>query len=286
MRVPSVLLFGFVIISARAVAQQPPVPRVDSTAVVTVHLRDGSEITGRVWAADDSSLTLLTFAGARVILPRGSILSWRRQAGRVTPGGFQRLDPNGSRLFFGPTARTLPKGSGYFADYYLFFPVAGVGVSDRVIMSGGVSLIPGLSSQLVYVAGKVGLVRERQAAVALGGFWSTVPDEANASLGMGYAVTTLGGDDRALTLMAGLPFTTHDVAREPLFMVGGETRTGRGTKLMTELWMLPEVSEVPALFGVRWFREKLAVDFGFVYVFGGGLEGWPFVPWVDFAISW
>ena len=32
-------------------------------------------------------------------------------------------NPNTTRLFFAPTARTLEKGDGYFADYYLFFPL-------------------------------------------------------------------------------------------------------------------------------------------------------------------
>lgn len=285
MRVSSVLLFVFLTIVTRASAQQR-VPPVDSSAVMALRLTDGSELMGRVVVVDDTSLTLLTFAGARVILPRSSILSWRRQSGRLTAGGFQRSDPNTSRLFFGPTARTLPRGDGYFADYYLFFPVAGVGVSDRVMLSGGVSLVPGATSQLMYVGGKVGLVRYTNAAVAVGGFWGTVPGESNASLGMGYAVTTVGDEDHAITLMGGIPFTTQDLAPEPLFMVGGETRAGKGAKLMAELWVLPEVTEVPALFGVRWFGEKLAVNFGFIHVLGGGIDGWPLIPWMDFAVNW
>jgi len=40
-------------------------------------------------------------------------------------------------------------------------------------------------------------------------------------------------------------------------------------------------------FGVRWFGDRLAVGFGFVYVLGSDqIEGWPLVPWVDFAVNW
>ena len=114
-----------------------------------------------------------------------------------------------------------------------------------------------------------------------------MPDEADASLGMGYAVTTLGSDDHAVTLMAGYPFTTQAVAPEPLFVVGGETRVSDRAKLMAELWKVPDESNVPALFGVRWFGDRLAVGFGFVYVLGSdSIEGWPLVPWVDFAVNW
>ena len=286
MRVSSVVLLALAAVGPLA-AQRPTVPPVDSTKVVSLRLTDGSELTGRVVAADETSLTLLTFAAARVLLPRTAIASWRMVAGRVTSTGFRRSDPNTSRLFFSPTGRTLPRGSGYFADYYLFLPVAAFGITDRVMLSGGMSIIPGLSSQLFYVAGKVGVYDSPDAALAVGGFWATVPDESDASLGMGYLVTTLGGEDHAVTLLAGYPFTTRQVAREPLFVVGGETRIASRSKLMAEVWKLPQEDNVPALFGLRWFGDRLAVGFGLVYVIGpDNIEGWPFVPWVDFAINW
>lgn len=285
-RVCSVLLVACVAAAPSLRAQRPALPPVDTSAVIALRLTDGSQVTGRIVAGDDSSVTLLTFAGARVAVPLRSIASWRPQLGRVTAGGFRRADPNTSRLFFAPTARTLPRGSGYFADYYLFFPVAAFGVTDRVMLSGGMSILPGLSSQLFYVAGKVGVIHEPKAAFAFGGFWATVPDESDASLGMGYAVATLGSEDQAVTLMAGYPFTTHRLSPEPLFVVGGESRITDGAKLLAELWKLPQEDHVPALFGVRWFGERVAVGFGFVYVLGSNVEGWPLVPWVDFAVNW
>ena len=284
MRVASVLLLAVASAASPALSQQPA-PPVDTVAVVAMSLSDGSTITGRVVAADDSSLTLLTVAGARVTVPRRSIVSWRPQAGRVTAKGFRHSDASSSRLFFAPTARTLPGGSGYFTDYYIVFPTVGFGVSDRVMVSGGVSVIPG-TDQFVYFAGKVAVVRTPAAGVALGAFWATVPAESDAQLGMGYAVTTLGSEDNAITLLAGLPFTTHDLAPQPLFVVGGEARIGSGSKLMVEGWKLPEEDAVPVLFGIRAFGRQLSAGFGLVYVFPNSIEGWPFIPWADFSIVW
>jgi hypothetical protein len=284
MRVSPAVLLASLAVASPAVAQHPATPPVDTVAVVSLHLSDGSDLTGRVVAADDTSLTLLTFAGARVTVPRRSILSWR-QADRLTAKGGRRSDASSSRLFFAPTARTLPGGSGYFTDYYIVFPAVGFGVSDRVMLTGGVSIIPG-TDQFVYVAGKVGVVRKPEAALAFGAFWATVPNESDATLGMGYAVTTLGSEDHAITLLGGVPFTTHDLAPQPLFVVGGETRIGSGSKLMAEVWKLPEESDVPALFGVRAFGNRLSVGFGFVYVFPNSIEGWPFIPWMDFSMTW
>ena len=221
----------FLICAAVPVAAQRPaparaVPPVDSTAVVALRLSDHSELVGRVVAVDDTSLTLVTLAAARVVVPRAALVSWRVRRGRTTAGRFQPSDPNTSRLFFGPTARTLERGSGYFADYYLFFVAAGYGVHDRVMLSGGVSLIPGASNQLVYVAAKVGVVRSPRAAFAIGRLWATVPGETNASLGNAYAVTTLGSEDHAVTLMGGYPFTAEAVAKE----VPGDQRDPHGVR--------------------------------------------------------
>jgi hypothetical protein len=285
MRVAFVLLLASLVLSSRAVGQEPALPPVDTVAVVTVRLIDGTEVMGRVVAADDSSVTLVTVAGARVVMPRRSIVSWRPRQGQVTAKGFQQADPSTTRLFFTPTARTLPQGRGYFADYYLVFPVAGVGVTDEVMLSGGISIIPG-TEQVMYGAAKVRIVRQSTVSFAIGGFYGAVAGEGSA--GFGYAVTTLGSEDNALTVMGGVPFSTDEVVDEPVFAVGGEVRTGSGSKFMAEVWKLPGATEVPALFGMRWFGQKIAVGFGLVYVFPNGIEesGWPFIPWVDFSITW
>ena len=129
-------------------------------------------------------------------------------------------------------------------------------------------------------------MRSPNVAVAVGGFWATLTGLDGGSIGNGYGVVTLGSADQAVTLMGGYPFTSESIANEPMFMLGGETRIGGRTKLMTELWKLPEASEIPTVFGVRWFGDRLAVDFGFIYVFGTDTSGFPFAPWVDFAVNW
>jgi hypothetical protein len=39
-------------------------------------------------------------------------------------------------------------------------------------------------------------------------------------------------------------------------------------------------------FGVRAFGKRLSAGFGLVYVFPNSIEGWPFIPWGDFSITW
>ena len=54
------------------------------------------------------------------------------------------LDPNYSRLLFGPTGRPLKKGDGYFSDYELAFPGVAVGITDNLSIAGGISIVPGI----------------------------------------------------------------------------------------------------------------------------------------------
>ncbi|MGH7675868.1 MAG: hypothetical protein ACREMV_11420 [Gemmatimonadales bacterium] len=289
-RARGLLWIGFAlagIAPARAQAPRPAIPPVDSTAVVVLRLADGSELVGRVLMVDDTSLVVVTGAGARAVVPRTAVTSWRRRSGTATAtGGYRIADPNTTRLFFGATGRTLARGSGYFADYYLFFPFVAYGFHDRVMASGGVSLVPGASNQLFYIAPKLGVVRGPTFNLAIGGAYATVPGEEDASVGAAYASVTIGPPDAAVTILGGYPFTTEDVSQEPALMVGGDTRIGGASKLLAEVWKLPDVDDVPALFGVRWFGERIAVDFGFLYLIGTDVEGWPLIPWVDFVINW
>ena len=283
-RILAALAF-LLLIAVPAAAQVTParLPPVDS-GLVALRLTDGSEIIGQVVARDDSTMTVAGAGGVRTVVPVRALRSWRAARGRIVGGRFRNSDPNTSRLFFAPTGRTLPRGSGYFADYYLFFPMVGVGIADRFMLAGGMSIVPGASSQLLYIAPKIGVVRSPNLNVALGGLYVTVPGEAGYA-GAAYGVATFGSEDNAVTVVAGYPFANGNRPREPGFMVGAETRILREGKLMVEAWKLPGISEVPVIVGFRFFGRRLSTDFGLLRVLGaGGDGGFPFVPWVDFAV--
>jgi hypothetical protein len=271
-----------------AVAQRSPVvlPATDSAAIVALRLSDGSELTGRVLERDDTSLTVVTIAGLRVVAPRRAIVGWRPVRGRIVSGALREADPNTSRLFFAPTGRTLRSGSGYFADYFLFFPFLAVGLTDFITVAGGMSLFPGARTQLLYFAPKVAVYQGPQAAFSIGGIYATIPEEAEGGVGAGYAVATLGSEDNAVTVLAGWPFADGETADEPGFMFGAEGRVSNRSKLLLELWKLPGSDVLPAIFGVRFFGSRLTVDFGLIYAIGADAPGFPFFPWVDFVVSW
>lgn len=276
------------LMSRPALAQQPRLPPAD-TAVVVLELSDGSTVTGRVVATTDSSCTLVTAAGLTVAVPLRSLAGWRPGARRAAyDGRFGRPDPNRSRLFLAPTARTLPRGDGYVGDYYLFFPVVGYGILDRVMLSGGMSIIPGLnfSQQLLYLAPKVGLVQTPKFNLAAGALYMRLhwTDLVDAWGGVAYGVATFGSEDAAVTAGLGWPFASGGASRDPWVLLGAEQRVSKGIKLLIEGWKFPGSNEVPLVGGVRFIGERIAVDFGLLRLFGGGTTD--VAPWLDFAVNW
>jgi len=280
-----ILVLGALPVPARA--QQPAVPPVD-TAVIELRLTDGSTIVGRIVAAGDTACTVQTAAGLTVFVPRGVLAGWHRAGAATAEDVSGPPDPGRTRLFLAPTARTLASGQGYAGDYYVFFPVVGYGIADRFMLSGGMSLIPGLTfdEQLVYLAPKVALVRGPHFSLAAGGLFMRLQwaDFVSASGGVGYGVATLGDDAAALTLGLGWPLGAGAHAQHPWIMGGAEYRLSRSVKLLAEGWRFPGSSEVPVVGGIRFIEARVAVDIGLVQVVGQHDIG--IVPWVDFSVLW
>ena len=279
---PLLVLPLFVVAALPAFAQQRPLPPVDSTAVILFRLTNHKTHKGRVVAADDTSLTVVTLAAATVVLPQRSIDEWHRLHGTVTPAGFRPTDLTTHRLFFAPTARTVSPGGRYLADYDVFLVAGGFGVGDRVMLSAGASLLENVDSAgkvngtgLAFADGRVGLARGRNAAVAVGAFWGSLFREGGGSVGAGYGVVTLGSNDHAVTVLGGYPFASRSFEKEAIVMLGGEVRVARRLKLMTENWKLPQISRVASVYGVRWLGDDFSVEVGF----GAA-------PLLDVAVHW
>jgi hypothetical protein len=271
-------------LAQRGIAQQP-IPAVDTTRVVELHLTDGTFVTGKVVAEDVATLTLVTAAGVRVAIPLVALMSWREATAPGAAHAFRR-DPNDSRLFLGHTARTVPRGRGYVLDYLVFFPVASYGLTERVTLTGGMSLIPFLPDQLFYVAPKVGLVQSPSVSLAAGVLYLRIVGFVPASgyAGIAYGVATVGGEAAAATVLVGYPFAESDWGKEPLVILGGESRVSARVKVMVEGWKLPGADEVPAIGGVRLIGEHVSWDFGLLFLLGASENTWGFLPWIDVSI--
>ncbi len=256
----------------------------ESSVNKKVALRDGSQLLVTLKRAQHDTLIVQTAGGLQIPVPDINIAEVIGLRGEIREGKFFRIDPNGSRLFFAPTGRGLNPGSGYFADYYVFFPTLAFGVTSFFSVGGGISLIPGAESQLLYFAPKLTLQASPKMGFAAGFLYLAMPDEDDDA-NLGYAVTTIGSNRSGVTLGAGFPLTSVS-DKNPILLVGGEAQVSNGAKLITENWIFTG-DDATLVFsgGIRFFGDKLAVDLAFISTakaFGGG--GFPFLPWVDFSV--
>ena len=259
-------------------ASQSPAP--DST--VTVHIVDGTKLTGRIVAQDDSGIILMTPASLEINIPLTSIVSIEALRGRVVEGVVLRSDPNYSRLMFAPTGRPLRAGEGYFSDYYVFFPGVSYGITNQLSMTAGMSILPGLAidEQIITLAPRV--------AVSAGILYLTVPNEGAA--GIAFAIGSLGHSDRSLTAGIGVGYTKdgrradYKFAEHPIIMLGGNIRLSNSLAFVSENWFITgeglSLSEQPFGITLRFFGEQIAADVGFIIIGEALKEGVP-IPWLS-----
>jgi hypothetical protein len=246
----------------RCAAAQVDTAAAHADSLYSIRLTDGSMLYGRIVEEAGATLTVLTQAGVTVRLERRQIESMTPVGahlvrGRVLPG-----DPNHTRLFFGPTARSVGAGKGYLGVYEVFFPFLTYGITDNLSISGGTPIIPGAVGELWYFAPKLTLVQTDELAVAAGVLALAADGE---TAGIVYGVGTFGDSDKAITAGAGWGFSDGDLQNQAVLMVGGEMRTGPGTKLISENYLIPGFDGADGSIlsgGIRFFGERLSADLG------------------------
>ncbi len=257
----------------------------EQSSMKRITLTDGSKLVVTFQKAKQDTLFAQTRGGVVMTIPDVSIVSVQDLENELSDSKYYRIDPNTSRMFFAPTGRGVPKGTGYFADYWVFFPTVAYGITSHFTLSGGMSILPGADEQVFHLAPKLAFNISPTVDIATGILYLTVPGEEDADLGLGFAVATFGNELKSLTLGVGIPITDFD-SDSPLLLIGGETQVSNSVKLITENWIFPGGNDGTILFsgGIRFFGDKVAVDLALLTAIEAFEEGgWPFFPWVDFS---
>jgi hypothetical protein len=275
--------------AAFAVSSFTPATAQEQTdSILEIRLIDGSTLYGVL--LDDSEHDAETahirlLSGDEMLIARARIRTISPAAGPLREGEFWRDDPNLTRLFFAPTARTMPKGGGYIAAYELLFPFVAVGVSDNLLLAGGTPIFGDIiDDRVVYFAPKLRVFSSERTDSALGGFLFTeVGNEySNFNAGALYGVLTRSTSDRAVSLGVGAAYDDDGFLDEPIVMLGAAFRVSRTIKLITENYFIPDVSLIT--FGPRFFGERLSADLG-IGLFIENRDVFT-VPIVNFVYVW
>jgi hypothetical protein len=232
-------------------------------------LKDGTRAYGRVERIDGSSVVFRTATGGTLEIDAAQIVSLKPVEGRVITGSFLAADPNPTRLFFGPTARSLPRGGGYVAVYEVVVSGVQVGITDRISFGAGTPLVFGGGSEHpVWITPKIQVLNAgtTQGAIGIMHFLNV----GGGNLGVAYGVVTHGTRDSAVTLGAGYAYdhTSSRVDGAAVGMVGAEHRVSRRVKLVTENYAFQGGGI--GSFGVRFFGDRLSADLALVVPLGMG----------------
>lgn len=257
----------------------------DSTAVkyYKLILIDDSELTGTIINEDSVKIQFLTMAKLDITVKRSQIKNIVDISANIIKDVYFPDDPNNTRLLFAPTAKPLKSGKGYFAIYELFFSFLGYGIGDILTLAGGMSLIPGATSQIVYFAPKLTFINSPNVSVATGliHFSATSSSEANEGIGITYGVATYTGERVAFSAGLGWGYAGEDYTSKPILMGAVELRASRYSKVIVETWFPPEVNAGVGGMGVRFFGSNFAADLAFLYMIGEDAGDFPLIPWVS-----
>ena len=259
----------------------------DSSWVAT--LRDGSTHVGKLVRETPDSVELRTKSG-QMTISRSALQRFRHVSDSdLHDGAWWSPDPHSTRLFFGPTGRTLDAGEGYFTDFYLFFVAASYGITDRFTMGGGLSVFPSseLSNNIFFLTPKFALVRGESFNLSAGALIGFAGKSAG-SAGLLYVAATNGDKDHAFTYGAGWSYFGDRVYGGPTLLLGGEVRIARHVALLSENYVTTGQAGgyVLPMYGLRFIGEKLSADLGFVNALGKDVTPiFPGIPWVGFALK-
>ncbi|QLH53120.1 MAG: hypothetical protein CH6_0777 [Candidatus Kapaibacterium sp.] len=271
---------------------QKQIPELDSSLAQFSNqyflftLTDDTEIIAKIDSVVKGTYYVKTQIGLPITLSKDMIKDIKRLRGEFVEGKYIRFDPNRTRLFFAPTAKPLEGGEGYFSVCQIFFPMLTIGITNFIAISGGVSLFPGAQKQIFYGNLKIVPLKLNEFSFAVGGLVTSIPDEFSG--GIIYGCGTWGTDNNSLTIGLGLPHEEWKTFKNPIILLGGDVRLSNSVKFITENWIFTE-GEVEILFsfGLRFFGDYLAADFGFfstktLLEEPSGLPVW---PWIGFAYN-
>lgn len=306
-----VFLFAAVHTAAKKKEINPQAPAVDNIQIIKTY--SGSTFMGRIVEIGAEEVTFETYPNVGTLLiPVADISSIEEfPQEMLRDGQFWFPNPNATRLFFSPTGRMQSKGHGYFADYYILFPMAAYGVTDWFGIGGGFTLVPFIQvwEQGFYLMPRVGIIQQEKFAWSGGVLFAKLPgfddEDYLLSAGIVYTTATYGTLDLSVTAGTGYGFViesyieydTQNRVTEfsgmdlPMFMVGGEWRCARRVSLVSENWIIPEIeSDLPVVlsYGARLFGEQISVDLGFVVplpLIEEELPLFPGIPYVDFVYN-
>jgi hypothetical protein len=166
-------------------------------------------------------------------------------------------------------------------------PSVTVGITNRISITGGSTLIPNAQSQVAYIAPKITAWQQSGVHLAAGLMYFKAISN-NDGVGVVYGMGTFEKAPFAgMTIGVGWGAGSGELESSGIMFLGGELRLLDGLKLISENWFLLGKGNSVLSIGARFFGQHLAVDVaGYLPLDSGlGENGVPFLPWLGLAYT-
>lgn len=253
----------------------------ESESFVIIETKQGSTLMGKIIKEGNGKIVIKSDEMGEITILLDDIKSLEK----LTADNFKKNkywfeNPHYSRYFFGPTARNLKKGEGYFQNLELILFSANYGITDNFSIGGGMSIIPGfeINEQIYFFQPKVGF-QITESINAGGGIFVFGNSESFGNLF--YGNSTIGNTDDNFTIGVGYGFIDDEFLETPILMLNGMKRVSPRIALISENWIFTEFQMIS--YGVRFFGKKISVDLALI----NSLQDliFPGFPYVDFVFK-
>ncbi|MCX7876550.1 MAG: hypothetical protein N2321_10350 [Melioribacteraceae bacterium] len=292
------LLFSFIYINLFA--------QIDTlkSPMMKVILKDSSVYYGRIISSEYGKLNFIDKNGIEFIIPKESILEiYRMQdlpkespkkeivkdSAKVEEKKY--IDKSLHRMFFFPTANAIPHGEGFISSNMIFFPFAAIGLANIFTVGGGISILPGATNQIYYLAPKITFLSYKNFTFATGGFVTNSTDfsKTNNKFGMLYLIGTYNKGNNNFTAGLAYGYSDSEFDDSPMIFLGLQSEIKNGSKFLSEIWIPSSKTSFPEIaiifFGFRFYNENFSGDIGLVRPTNFSNNGFPFIPWINLTYN-
>jgi len=254
----------------------------DSDQEVWIKMENGAGYQGELMDTNQETVVLKTKNG-QVDLIASKVVSIEEV--EAYEGRFQFKNPNDTRYFFGPSAKSLKKGKGYYQNIYAVFHSANIGITDNISIGGGFEFISTIHFRepLWYLTPKVGFPISDK--FSIGGGLLLGGTGGQGIGGLGYGVVTYGSADSNISVGLGYGLGSN----VPLLVVSGMHRISKGISLVSENYFASVGSaELPlglttfGIQGIRILSKKNSFDLGLMII-PAIFEYIPAIPYVGYV---
>lgn len=280
--------------------------QVDTTKfpLLVITLIDNTEYAGRITSAESKFLNFLTRENKIIRISKDEIkdvvayedsrlAKKEKYALKMKETGADTIvlpvytDANLNRMVIFPTARPMKPWQWYVQLNEFVFPFAAVSIGNFLTLGGGISLLPTMREQIMYISPKITPLHSENLSLAAGVFivTSTHKIEFTEGLGIAYTMTTIGDKDKSFTAGLGWGFSGENFSNKPIIILGGDIKIGRNIKLIAETWTPFINDSILGMMGFRMIGKHISGDVVVMRALGPDTRGGAFVPWFSLTYN-